>query len=100
MPGLRTAPDESGFKLPSGSAVPSPAIHRRAGEAAFETPSKTGVVDFPHRRFMGRGVPGGPVLFLRGKGLAVGVVDNDPPAIVILSNVKARRRGSSLYLHD
>ena len=33
MPGLRTAPDESGFKLPSGSAVSSPAIHRRAGEA-------------------------------------------------------------------
>src|SRR3954451_16178653 len=40
MPGLRTAPDESGFKPPSGGAVPSPAIHRRAGEAAFETPSE------------------------------------------------------------
>src|SRR3954463_13972885 len=30
MPGLRTAPDESGFKLPSGGAVHSPAIQRRA----------------------------------------------------------------------
>src|SRR5947209_15662682 len=33
MPGLRTAPDESGLKPPSGGAVPSPAIHRRAGMA-------------------------------------------------------------------
>src|SRR5436305_3384083 len=35
MPGLRTAPDESGLKSPSGGAVPSPAIHRRAGEENF-----------------------------------------------------------------
>src|SRR4051812_44478484 len=36
MPGLGTAPDESGLKPPSGGAVPSPAIHRRAAEG--ETP--------------------------------------------------------------
>jgi flagellar biosynthesis/type III secretory pathway protein FliH len=35
MPGLRTAPDKSGFKSPSGGAVHSPAIYRRAGEADF-----------------------------------------------------------------
>ncbi len=31
MPGLGAAPDESGFKPPSGGAVRSPAIYRRVG---------------------------------------------------------------------
>src|SRR4029079_3204175 len=36
MPGLRTTPDESGLKPPSGGAVHSPGIHARAGEGGFE----------------------------------------------------------------
>src|SRR5689334_19768487 len=38
MPGLRTAPDESGFKPSSGGAVLSPAIHRRVEGTATDFP--------------------------------------------------------------
>jgi cysteine desulfurase/selenocysteine lyase len=58
MPGLGTAPDESGFKSPSGGAVPSPAIHRRA-EPLYDLAWVR--ADFP---ILAREVRGHPLVYL------------------------------------
>src|SRR3954462_1428792 len=57
MPGLRTAPDESGFKPPSGGAVLSPAIHRRARVGGV----RRGIATFPLSKYpLRRTCPGRP----------------------------------------
>jgi cysteine desulfurase/selenocysteine lyase len=61
MPGLETAPDESGFKSPSGDAVPGPAIHRRAEPPVPLYDLARVRADFP---ILAREVRGHPLVYL------------------------------------